>query len=608
MENRIKVIISAVLLLLAVFSIGSSHATSNYLYSSQNNVTVNQSNTLVASSIQMFSNSTLQVTVSTNSSNILFSTSSFKLTPTTGYNFNFYVNASTTSKYFLTFVANNSASYSVPVYVKSVQQNSTPSNGYKIDLFGNVQSNSQVVVYVTKNGSTITDGNLFVQYNNISEQYSLSTINSFAKIDFPTLYGNVILEYVSPSGQLVGPQIIPVANASKLPNAQTQILTAYCNGKETNIQGNNNTIIATYSISPFTNITCSLYNQNTASYVSGVSVQVIENGVISRPYQTNLLGEVVIPYPTGGWTTGMMALRPASTQYDLGSAYFNVVPIQNPLTYSISGDLLTINPVIPQNVKITYPNGSVLNSDRNSTFTISSVGNVDVVASNSSYSTFSQEIYLKQIDLKLVTIDSGKVQTIGDIYPYITYTFELMQNGTLSTYTGNLIIGGKVFQFSNGVAHGYLQSYNMSFIPSSNQYYVSTDLTALPTSFYLSLPPTLSEGHIYTFSMVAQNSTQNNSDPSLHYTGNIYFTQDNKTVSVPISNGVGTVSFASTKPFTISFNGTTALILASQIGYVKNTSGGDITYIGVGIGIVILVVVAILLSKRKTPETVFIGE
>ncbi|MEM3858743.1 MAG: hypothetical protein QW478_04980 [Candidatus Micrarchaeaceae archaeon] len=609
--GRALVIAVSILLFLSLISI--AHATSGkYLYSLQSNITLTESSSPVQSSVGLFSNSTLSVSASTNSSHIMLSKPNFNVT-TSGYNFTFDVNnASSPAEYWLTFSAkvssNHTATFSIPVYIQAPTQNVSVS-GYRINLFGNVQSNSQVVVYVTQNGATVTSGNLFIQYNNVSQHYSLSTINSYATVDFPQLYGNVIFEYVAPDGQLVGPLIVQVANSSSLPNAQRQVLTAYCNGKQTNIQTSNSTSIVTYQISPFQNISCLLYNQNTASFVSGVSVQLVSNGAISRPYPTNSLGEVVIPYPQGGWPIGVMAIRPAASKlYSIGSAYFEVVPLPNPLTYSVNADNLIVNPVVPQTITITYPNGTVFTNSTNSSFKLTAIGNIKLEAVNPSYSTFSATITLSPIDLDFVIVNNGEVQSTGIIHPYITYTFELLQGSSVYDYNGNLAVGGTILSFSNGVAHGYLTSYNLSFVPYSNEYSVSTNLVALPTSFYIALPSTISEGESYTFSMVPENYTLGNTTPIIHYTGEIYVTQNNKTTPIHVSDSIGTISFASSGPATFFFNSTPSLILAHQEVFVKNTSYGDITYIGVGAGVFLLVIVTAVIFRRGRRSTVFVGE
>ncbi len=612
MEKSV-IALSVLFALVFLFVAGYSHAASSgYLYSAQSNVTLNQTSALQHESVQLFSNSSLSVIASANSSKVFFSTASFNLTPTTGYNFSFYVNASSPATYQLLFsskAGNKTVSLPIPVIVQKVQVKNTTSPNYNINIFGNVQSNSQVVIYVTQNGNTVTSGNIFVQYNNISDHYSLSTVSSYATIDFPLLYGDVIFEYVAPNGQLVGPEVIQVANATRLPTSQVQTLTAYCNGKESNIEGSNGTIISTYTITPYTNITCSLYNQNTAAFVSGVTLQVISAvGVPSMPYASNSFGQVVIPYPQGGWPIGMMALKPASKLYTIGAAYFNVVQMPNPLTYSVSGNTLTINPVIPQDITLGYPNGTKVTRNYNSSFNVTTVGDVSITGINSSYTTFSKVVDLKQTQLQFVVLNGHSIQTSGNIYPYLSYKFELLNNNSqVSSYTGTLVVGGTNLNFDNGVATGYLASYNLTFQPYSNQYYIYTGLVAVPLSFYLSLPANPATGTLYPFTLVPMNISYNLTDPLVHYSGNIYLKEGTQVIPIPISDGSGTISFSSS-PAVLSFNGTSALVLAEQAIYPVDTSGRGFIYAGVGIALVVIILLAVLLSRGSGRKVEFIGE
>lgn len=549
------------------------------IYSSPGNITLNQSSSLIKASVSVFSTKSLTVTASSNSSGLLFSTSKFNLTNTTGYNFVFYANASSQAVYGLTFSSGN-YSLLVPVYINARHANKTQSvSGYAINIFGNVASNNQIVVYVTLNGSTVTAGNLFIQYNNVSDHLSLSTINSFDTLDLPALYGNVIFEYVTPSGQLIGPKIIAVANSSRLPNSQVETLTAYCSGKESNIQGTNNTIISTYTITPLENITCLLYNENTASYVSGVALQVYANGLPSRPYETDDIGEAVIPYPQGGWPIGLMALKPASKLYNIGLAYFNVVQMPNPLRItfngkevnnSVNGDEVTINPETQQNITINFGNGTSIWRDTSMPFNLNAVGIVSITATNATYSTFSAQVDFLQTQLTLAS-QNGTV-----IYPFKRYWLEVLnQGGQVATnFSSQLLINGQNIQFNDGIAERFMITNDSLSVSSPNpSYAVTNSLLSAPLPIYVVLPQNIQMGQIYTFQVDALNTST-----PIPYTGSIYMTQDNHTQSIPVVSGTGTVSFSSADPVKF-FSANSSVSLPSQTEYPINGSGLGVDYI-----------------------------
>ena len=603
---KTQVIIGSLLFLILFLTFSSVHAASG-MYSNVQNITVNQSTSLISSSVSIFSsNKTMTVSASANSSNLLFSSSQFNISSTKGYAFKFFVNASSVGTYALTFKSNDSYSITIPVYVVKPPQQNISTSAYSIHVFGTVQSDSQVVIYVTDNGQTVTDGNLFIQYNNVSNHFSLSTVQSYATVDFPQLYGNVIFEYVTPTGSLVGPEIFQVANATRLPNAQVQQLEAYCNGKETNVQAGNSTVISTYTITPFENITCALYSQTTASYVEGVSLHLLSDGLPSMPYETNNFGEVTIPYPAGGWNIGVMQLSPISHDYSIGTAYFNVEPLPNPAQISAAGDNLSINPVVNQTVSITFANGTTRTIDTSNQIYISALGKIKISVSNSSYSTLNKQVILNQTSLSLSAFNNGR--ELSRIYTYQIYTFELTQGSSPYPYSGQVIIGGNPVQFKDGTARTYLTSVNdTSYI--SSQYLISPSMTVMPLTFYLNLPSNPKMNNVYNVEMVPENISN---DSTIPFTGSISMVSGNKTLSIPFANGIGQVTFADTDPATFSLNNSNSLILQSQTVYPVNDEYKEITEYGaIAFFIVFLAVVFVFVRRKLTEkhesQTVFAG-
>ena len=552
MKSQMILVVLALVILSFTISASYGAGTSSPLYSSPQNLTINQTTSLVHETILIAGNASYTVSPSS-SPNILFTTSSFKVSKTSGYNFSFYANVSRVGQYFLNFTTNSTVTYSLPIEVVAPHKSSA---GYAIEVFGTIASDSQVIIWAKQNGTTVQNGNLFIQYDNISNEISLAVAPYYARVDLPLIYGNVILEYQPPSGATVGPDIFTVANSTALPGTQIERIIPFCNGEETNLASTNNTVQSEYYITPDTNITCSLYSSSYAP-LSGVPLQVISNGILTRPYSSDPYGQDTIPAPAGGWTPGTMILRSPSNDYLLSPVLFDVVPIVNPMTVTSSGDQATIDPEVTQSISVTYPNGTKSTEDTNHSMIITAVGKVTITGSAPSYVAFNEQVDLHQISLTLAV----KNETT-QIYPYMDYIFELWQNNSIYGYTGPAMIGNTQLSFTDGYASGHLQTNNDTTVIPGGQYDVSTGLLASPLPVLLEISGSPKLNTLYTFSLVPlQGPTAvAGQERPINFSGDITMTQGSDTSQIPIVNGVGTVSFTSSTPVVFSINGTDSQI------------------------------------------------
>lgn len=550
-KSRMKVsVFSVAIISILLLAFGATHAASSAIYTSPLNITLNSSTSLIHTSVLVFGNQSLSVFPSSPSSDIFFSVSKFNVTPSTGYNFSFFVNASSPINTSLTFKTNTSAAYVLPVRVKSnaIATNQT----YLINVVGTVASYHSVTISIedTKTSTLVTQGELIVQYDGNSTAQALS--QPFMSLSFGNLYGQVIIEYVTPSGSVGAYEIINTANtvANRAP------LSVSCNLRPIVIAGINTTAIPTYSVQPMQNITCTLLDNTDNTFPEGVASYILMNGQEYDPQPSNAMGQVTFPYPQGGWPVGSLVFKTASSSYSLGDALISVVPYPNPLTVdfngiatnqtTLQGNIVEIIPNVQQEISIHFPNGTVSTYNTSSPIKVEAVGDIKLTASSPMYSAFSELIDLTPVPLTLTTSNQTS------IYTFRTYKFLLVKDNSVYNYTGIAHIGSTTLTFSNGEAVGYLNSTNTTVVIPGGGYVVSPAVSVGLDPVIIILPPTVYTHRIYSFALVSNGT-------AVPYTGSLQMVQNNKTTMVPVTDGQGVIGFNSTAPVTISPLGSAAI-------------------------------------------------
>ena len=358
------------------------------------------------------------------------------------------------------------------------------------------------------------------------------------------MYGQVIIEYVSPSGKVDAYEILNTASAVQ----NNPPLLVSCNLQPISIPGINSTI-SEYSANPQQNITCTLLDNVDNIFPQGVESYIYMNGHEYDPQPSNAVGQVSFPPPVGGWPIETLIFKTASSIYTLGDAIVQVTPYQNPLSILfggvptnstvLQGDSMQIVPGVFQHISVSLANGTVLKYATSSPINVTALGNVKITASNSSYGTFSRTVTFSQIPLTLKITDSSQV------YTYRSYQFILTNNGNIYNYNGPVYIGNTELVFSDGIADGFLTNNNLSVSVPGGKYLISPGFSIGLAPVDIVLPSQVYTGTIYRFYLESNKST-------VPFSGSITMLQGNKTIAVPVSDGSGIISFSSADPVTLS--------------------------------------------------------
>jgi hypothetical protein len=589
---------------LALSISNSAYALSGGFSITPTKIVINQTTSLVKESVLLLGTNTTEYISVSASPNILFSNGNIVL-PTNGSStFSFYVNASTPGNYSVLF-SSNTSKITLPIEVKSVQASGLTNitGGYTIETIGNIAPYSTASFLVYSNGNLVLRGTLFVEYQYVSSSGNVSSFasgynleNSPININFPNIFGNVILKYITPSGQVGALQVIPISNSSILPTSKPNILL-YCNlptmvpNMPYNLSAQSNSplqAIEYYSANTFENFSCSVYSPDLQQFIPGVIVTLTYNGVPIEVQETNYLGLVQFVPPKNGYPAGTLQLSVVSNKYQKAFAYISVSNIPNPLTVVLPngqnassvnyGNELIIYPIINQLVTVKYPNGSIFKQLTSNPIVVRGIGKFIITGSAPGYTTFSQTIIMKSIPLTIVALNTP-------VYYYIPNEFETEYNGTLYKFNGT-VFG---IHFVNGMGYGYITPGNASSI---SDYTFSFAFPVLPPKVSTNLPAHPPINQIITAELVS-NSTL------VPYTGTLIIKQGDATSTIEVRNGQFNIEFANTDPVEIVLQNSSFVAPFTQVVYPVNAYAGKInTFILISIIVIILILVIAFIIKR----------
>lgn len=578
--------------------IGSVHAASVNFHVTPNSFVINTTNvSLYQENVSILSNTSGKVIAKANSPNV-FLPSSFNVTAGTTYHFIFSVNATKTASYLIKFNQSN-FTYSLPIKVNF--NNVTPSvTDYSINIQGSIAPYSQVVISVMDNGKLAQNGELIVSYNNVTQSESLST-NPFPTISFGNVYGFVKIYYYSSSGSLAAYSIM---NAGGTSTSQLQPVALSCPSLQSSQAIAN---VSIYSIYPDSTINCVLYDPSDYSIVTGANIVAIQNGQLFLPSPGLLSeGELSIAPPAGGWQVGNILMTLKSNQYKLTPTFFSVVKRQNPSYLSfVNGSEITsnsidtlsfqINPNTELETSIHYPNGTKVQMNLSSPYTISSnkPGTVNVTTYSDGYSPKTFLLTMNSIPIKI-----SANTTNASIYTYTPYVFTAYSNNVKYDFNGAVLIGSDTVSFTNGQAAVILDSAN-STIVSPLGYSVSLPQALLPKSVTLEflengIPvSSLSAGTIYTVETVDSKGT------IVPITANITSTDVNATI--PLKAGVGYFSPPSAGIYKLqaSPQGVQPFTDTIKVGPALIGGLSDINIVEIAIGVIIVFALISFFTHRK---------